>query len=86
MRPVLLDLFCGEGGAGEGYRRAGFDVVGVDVVRREYRPGRFIQADLSRVSTSRSWPRKWGPMPSTPALLARSPLPIDAARAQATAL
>jgi DNA (cytosine-5)-methyltransferase 1 len=26
----LLDLFCGAGGAGEGYRRAGFDVVGVD--------------------------------------------------------
>lgn len=29
-RPKLLDLFCGEGGASEGYRRAGFDVLGVD--------------------------------------------------------
>lgn len=29
-RPRLLDLFCGEGGAGVGYHRAGFDVVGVD--------------------------------------------------------
>ena len=28
--PLLLDLFCGEGGAGEGYARAGFDVLGVD--------------------------------------------------------
>lgn len=28
--PRLLDLFCGEGGAGVGYRMAGFDVVGVD--------------------------------------------------------
>ena len=26
----LLDLFCGEGGAGAGYAQAGFDVVGVD--------------------------------------------------------
>lgn len=30
-----LDLFCCAGGAGEGYRRAGFDVTGVDI-RRQY--------------------------------------------------
>ena len=30
-KPRLLDLFCGAGGAAEGYRRAGFDVVGVDI-------------------------------------------------------
>jgi DNA (cytosine-5)-methyltransferase 1 len=29
-RPLLLDLFCGEGGAAKGYHQAGFDVVGVD--------------------------------------------------------
>ena len=29
-RPRLLDLFAGEGGAGAGYARAGFEVVGVD--------------------------------------------------------
>jgi DNA (cytosine-5)-methyltransferase 1 len=29
-RPVLLDLFCGAGGAAVGYWRAGFDVLGVD--------------------------------------------------------
>lgn len=28
--PWLLDLFCGEGGAGMGYWRAGFNVLGVD--------------------------------------------------------
>lgn len=33
MRPRLLDLFCGEGGAGTGYHRAGFDVVGIDASR-----------------------------------------------------
>jgi len=31
MRPRLLDLFCGAGGAAMGYHRAGFDVVGVDI-------------------------------------------------------
>jgi 2-polyprenyl-3-methyl-5-hydroxy-6-metoxy-1,4-benzoquinol methylase len=30
MRPRLLDLYCGAGGAAVGYHRAGFDVVGVD--------------------------------------------------------
>lgn len=43
--PKLLDLFCCEGGMGEGYRRAGFEVTGVDIVERRYRPGRFVQSD-----------------------------------------
>lgn len=30
MRPLILDLFCGLGGAAVGYHRAGFDVIGVD--------------------------------------------------------
>lgn len=30
-RPKLLDLFCCEGGASEGYSRAGFDVYGIDL-------------------------------------------------------
>ena len=29
--PVVLDLFCGGGGAGMGYKLAGFDVIGVDL-------------------------------------------------------
>jgi DNA (cytosine-5)-methyltransferase 1 len=46
MRPCLLDLCCGAGGAGEGYRRAGFDVVGVDKnPQSHYAGGAFIQAD-----------------------------------------
>jgi DNA (cytosine-5)-methyltransferase 1 len=28
--PLLLDTFCGAGGAGAGYHRAGFDVIGID--------------------------------------------------------
>ncbi|MEM6696768.1 MAG: DNA cytosine methyltransferase [Bacteroidota bacterium] len=46
MKLMILDLFCGQGGAGAGYMDSGFDVVGVDLLdfSKEY-PGQFIQAD-----------------------------------------
>jgi DNA (cytosine-5)-methyltransferase 1 len=45
-RPRLLDLFRGEGGAAEGYKRAGWDVTGVDIQPLGHRgPGEFILAD-----------------------------------------
>jgi hypothetical protein len=44
-RPLLLDLFCGGGGAAMGYHRAGFDVVGADLVRIHEYPFELIVGD-----------------------------------------
>lgn len=44
-RPKLLDLFCGAGGAGVGYHRAGFEVTGIDNKPQKNYPFGFMQAD-----------------------------------------
>ena len=45
VKPRLLDLFCGAGGAAAGYVRAGYEVIGVDVAPQPRYPFECITAD-----------------------------------------
>ena len=47
--PKLLDLYSCAGGAGEGYRRAGFDVYSVDIADQPNNPFPFYKGDVLEV-------------------------------------
>lgn len=54
--PKLLDLFCGAGGAGYGYKLAGFHVTGVDMnPQKRYKGDVFIQADALDYVAQYGW-------------------------------
>ncbi len=66
-RPRLLDLFCGAGGAGEGYRRAGFDVTGVDIAPMPQYPFMdVIQGDAMEVLADVAFLREFDAIHASP--------------------
>lgn len=68
MKPRLLDLFCGAGGAAAGYHLAGFEVTGIDCKYQPNYPFDFVQTDaisflergiMSLDSTRQNGRRRW---------------------------
>src|SRR5262245_52596106 len=67
VKPRLLDLFCGAGGAAMGYHRAGFEVVGVDIKPQPHSPFEFVQEDaLWWISEFRSLPYEFDAIHASP--------------------
>jgi DNA (cytosine-5)-methyltransferase 1 len=76
VKPRLLDLFGGAGGAAKGYADAGFEVVGVDLVDQPNYPFEFIQDDALRLlgdAGSYSWGWGWWDVPPFDAIHASPP-------------
>lgn len=76
MKPrVVLDLFCGGGGASRGYHDAGFAVVGVDVHPQPAYPYTFVQDDALDVLRSLD-PSDYAAIHASPPCPRYSPLTV----------
>lgn len=64
----LLDLFCGAGGAAMGYSRAGFEVVGIDIVNQPHYPFQFVRGDALQTFHygTLSWARSFDAIHASP--------------------
>jgi DNA (cytosine-5)-methyltransferase 1 len=71
-RPRLLDLFCGGGGAGMGYHRAGFEVIGVDLANQINYPFEFIQSDALALLVDRGFMAQFSAVHASPPCQRRS--------------
>lgn len=56
MRPRVLDLFCGAGGAAMGWAQAGFEVIGIDLDPQPSYPFEFHKADAIEELEAPEWP------------------------------
>jgi DNA (cytosine-5)-methyltransferase 1 len=67
MSPRLLDLFCGAGGAAQGYADAGFEVIGIDIEPQLRYPFECWKADaLDPLVTSDAFLRSFDAIHASP--------------------
>lgn len=78
--PKLLDTFCCAGGAGTGYSRAGFDIIGVDLNPQPNYPFEFIQGDA--IEFIREHGHEFDVIHASPPCQAYSSITPDAARSR----
>jgi len=63
-RPILLDMFCCQGGASRGYVDAGFEVCGIDIDPQPRYPYPFFQEDA--ISHARKYGRHFDAIHASP--------------------